>query len=97
MMLEGLSEKPLGKLLDFLEENKFNAMRLLFNMQDWRDDPPVPQEHFSHFLNPEMIGLSYRQVLLQITRSAAQRGILVMLACHRLRRHLRVKRSRRRR
>ena len=86
MMLEGLHVKPIDRLFDFLVEHEFNAMRLLFNMQDWRDDPPVPEDHFSAALNPELVGLSYRQMLLQVTRIAAKRGILVLLACHRLRR-----------
>ena len=86
LMLEGLNVRPLGKLLDFLVEHQFNAMRLLFNMQDWRDDTAIPQEHFSPLLNPELVGLRYRAMLLHITRAAAQKGIMVMLACHRLRR-----------
>jgi len=86
MMLEGLNMRPLGKLLDFLTEHKFNALRLLFNMQDWRDDAAIPQDHFSAYLNPEFVGLRYRAMLLQVTRAAAQKGIMVMLACHRLRR-----------
>ena len=85
-MLEGLNERPLDKLLDFLVENQFNAMRLLFNMQDWRDDTKIPSDHFSAILNPEMVGLRYRAMLLQVTRAAKQKGIMVMLACHRLRR-----------
>ena len=86
MMLEGLHVKPIDRIFDFLVEHEFNAMRLLFNMQDWRDDPPVPQDHFSAELNPEFVGLSYRQMLLTVTRLAARRGILVLLACHRIRR-----------
>lgn len=86
LMLEGLNMRPLGKILDFLTEHKFNAMRLLFNMQDWRDDTAIPQDHFSAYLNPEFVGLRYRAMLLQVTRAAAQKGIMVMLACHRLRR-----------
>ena len=31
MMLEGLREKPIDRLFDFLVQNEFNAMRLLFN------------------------------------------------------------------
>ena len=86
MMLEGLHVRPLDKILEFLVEHQFNAMRLLFNMQDWRDDSEVPQDHFSPMLNPELVGLRYRAMLQHITRAAAKRGILVLLACHRLRR-----------
>ena len=86
MMLEGLSVRPLDRILDFLVEHKFNAMRLLFNMQDWRDDSEIPQDHFSPLLNPELIGLRYREMLQYIARAAAQKGIMVLLACHRLRR-----------
>ena len=83
MMLEGLHVKPIDRLFDFLVEHEFNAMRLLFNMQDWRDDSPWPALQFSAALNPELVGLSYRHMLLQVTRIAAKRGILVLLACHR--------------
>lgn len=86
MMLEGASVRPIGSLLDFLASNQFNAMRLLFNMEDWRDDTAVPKGHFSALLNPELVGLRYREMLRYIIHAAAQRGILVLLACHRLRR-----------
>ena len=86
MMLEGLNQRPIEKILDFLVEHKFNAMRLLFNMQDWRDDSPIPQDHFSAFLNPDFVGLNYRGMLREVVRKAADKGILVMLACHRIRR-----------
>ena len=86
MMLEGLNQRPIEKILDFLVEHKFNAMRLLFNMQDWRDDSPIPQDHFSAFLNPDFVGLNYRGMLREVVRKAADKGTLVMLACHRIRR-----------
>jgi len=86
MILEGLNERPLGALLDFLVEHQFNAMRLLFNMQDWRDDPVIPAAHYNTFLNPELEGMRYRKFLQHVVREAATRGILILLACHRLRR-----------
>ena len=60
MILEGLNERPLGALLDFIAEHQFNALRLLFNMQDWRDDPLIPPDHYSTFINPEFEGIRYR-------------------------------------
>ena len=86
MILEGLDRRPLGALLDFVLENQFNAMRLLFNMQDWRDNPKIPADHYSAILNPELEGLRYRGVLQYIIHEAGKRGILILLACHRLKR-----------
>jgi hypothetical protein len=86
LVLEGLELRPLGTLLDFLAANQFNAMRLLFNMQDWRDDPPLPPDNFSPVINPELVGMTYRGFLRHVTREAGRRGMLILLACHRLRR-----------
>ena len=86
MVPEGLDKRRLGDLLDFLVEHNFNSVRLLFNMQDWRDDPPIPASSFSMALNPQLIGSTYRQGLRAVVRAAAARNILVLLACHRLRR-----------
>lgn len=86
MVLEGLNQRPMSALFDFLEMHQFNALRLLFNMQDWRDDPIVPQDHFSPLLNPELAGLRYREFLQLVITEASKRGILILLACHRLRR-----------
>lgn len=86
MILEGLDKRPLGVLLDFLVENQFNALRLLFNMQDFRDNPEVPEEHFSAILNPALQGLRYRGMLQHVVHEAGKRGILILLACHRLKR-----------
>ena len=86
MVLEGLDRRPIGAILDFLAEHEFNALRLLFNMQDWRDDPRIPPSHYSPIFNPQMVGMSYRSFLRFVIREAAKRGILILLACHRLRR-----------
>ena len=55
-------------------------------MQDWKENPTIPSTHFSSALNPQLLGATYRQMLSIIVREAAERNILVLLACHRLRR-----------
>jgi hypothetical protein len=89
LVLEGLEVRSLDSLLSWVSSQKFNALRLLFNMQDWRDNPVVPPEHFSAELNPELVGARYRDMLVIVTRAAARHGILVMPACHRLKRSYR--------
>ena len=76
----------MDSLLYWIASHKFNALRLLFNMQDWLDNPLVPTEHFSATLNPEFVGAHYRDMLLIVARAASRHGILVMPACHRLKR-----------
>ena len=55
-------------------------------MEDWIADLHVPGDNFDHHLNPELMGVTYRQMLRIVIRAAARRQILVLLSCHRLRR-----------
>ncbi|KAL1508347.1 hypothetical protein AB1Y20_004457 [Prymnesium parvum] len=88
-MPEGLGYRPIGEYIDFLADHRFNALRLLFNAEDWRANPIV--SHGSDWrlradLNPQFVGATYRQMLRLVVRAAAARRLLVMPTLHRLRR-----------
>eukprot|EP00965_Chrysotila_dentata_P029117 968321-Pleurochrysis_carterae.AAC.4 len=82
----GLKERSATHLLQWASSNSFNALRLMFNWEDWDANEQIPQEHFSAQLNPGLVNATYRQMLLHIVRTSAERGILVLLACHRIQR-----------
>jgi aryl-phospho-beta-D-glucosidase BglC (GH1 family) len=85
-MPEGLDLRRMSELMDFIADQGFNSIRLLFNMEDWLRDPIIPQDRFSSSLNPELHGARYRQMFKVVIRAAARRQLLVLMACHRLRR-----------
>ena len=43
MMPEGLHARPAARIVDFIVDHGFNAVRILFNMEDWINNPPVRQ------------------------------------------------------
>ena len=86
LMPEGLHVRRMDELIDFIADQGFNSIRLFFNLEDWNSNPLVPQQHFSPQLNPELIGLTYHKMFRVVIQKAAQRQLLVLLTCHRLRR-----------
>ena len=76
--------------MKFLKENGFNAIRFLFNhemmLQDTPLDPPNEEKYGrgAPWEAPELAHLSYRAMFLRLAKAAAEHGILVLLACHRL-------------
>lgn len=78
----GLSAHTVGWYLDFLSANGFNAIRLLFNHESILGDGRISAAELSKA--PELYGLSYLQMFRSIALQAGQRGIVVMMACHRL-------------
>jgi len=88
----GLEERGVDEYLGFLEQEGFNALRLLFSHEYVALDP-LTLEHdprddklsFDRQKTPALVGSSYLGVLELITSRAAEHGILVLLACHRLR------------
>ncbi|KAL1523818.1 hypothetical protein AB1Y20_018740 [Prymnesium parvum] len=86
MMPEGMDVRRMSDLLDLIADQGFNSIRLTFNMEDWIADPLIPQDGFDHDLNPELVDVTYREMLRLVVRKAGRRQLLVLLACHRLRR-----------
>ena len=81
----GLLERSVEDYLGFMQRYGFNAWRLMFSWEAWVKDEPIPPAHFSRTRNPRLVGTTYRTMLTHLVRQAAKRGILVLLACHRIR------------
>mmetsp|Transcript_61590 Transcript_61590/g.102477 ORF Transcript_61590/g.102477 Transcript_61590/m.102477 type:complete len:601 (-) Transcript_61590:127-1929(-) len=91
-MLYGLEYRGLDEFLEFLAANKFNALRLLFNHEYVNANPSTPLRDFRDQKltfdpnkTPELRGTTYIQMLQVVASKAARHGILVLLACHRIR------------
>mmetsp|Transcript_34602 Transcript_34602/g.76054 ORF Transcript_34602/g.76054 Transcript_34602/m.76054 type:complete len:653 (-) Transcript_34602:916-2874(-) len=91
-MLYGLEERSLDEYFAFAASNGFNAMRLLFNQENVERDPPTPMNDprdgkitFDWRKSPELRGTTYIKMLQVVSSKAAEHGILILLACHRLR------------
>jgi hypothetical protein len=68
------------RYMDYLKRNQFNAIRLLFNHEHIlkNDIVDAPKEATILFQT------RYIEMFLILAREAAERGILVMMACHRM-------------
>ena len=76
----GLDVHSIAWYLDFLKTNNFNAIRLLFNHDSVLKDDIVETPRRERLL----FQVRYLEMFAVIAREAAKRGILVMLACHRI-------------
>lgn len=79
---DGLWVNSLDFYLDFLAENKFNALRLPFALDSVLTNPKPAREMMQ--AAPELWGLDYMSVIERVVDAAADRGILVLLDLHRL-------------
>lgn len=66
--------------MDYLKENHFNAIRLLFNHEHVLKNDIVDAPKLATVL----FQTRYIDMFLVLAREAAQRGLLVMIACHRV-------------
>lgn len=86
----GLQKLGMDYYFDFLQGEKFNAVRFLFAHQSVLDDASISYTHFEPKANPQLVdadsglGVSYIKSLVQLVRAAAAHDILVVLACQRL-------------
>ena len=76
----GLKEHGIGFYLDFLKSNQFNAVRLLFNHEHVLKNDIVDTPQQERFL----FQTRYVDMFKVFAREAGKRGILVMIACHRI-------------
>lgn len=76
----GLAENSIGFYLDFLRKHDFNAIRLLFNHEHVLKDDIVDAPRREKLL----FQVRYVQMFSILAKEAAKRGILVMIACHRI-------------
>ena len=80
----GLDKHTVGWYLDFLAAHDFNAIRLLFNHESILKNDIVEMTSEERAMEPSLIQVRYVDMFALIAREAAQRGILIMLACHRI-------------
>jgi endoglucanase len=64
-------------VLDFLQENDFNLIRLPFSWEIFITNSSAGD--FNKTFNPDFVGLSFPQMYDKVVDSASERGILVML------------------
>lgn len=76
----GLDVHSIGWYLDFLKRHNFNAIRLLFNHEHVLKDDIVETPQRERLL----FQVRYVQMFKVIAREAAKRGLLILLACHRI-------------
>ena len=76
--------------MQFLKDNHFNAIRFLFNHKTILDDmtlePPdeVKYGKGAPWEAPELQNFKYIDMFKRLAEVAADYGILIMIACHRL-------------
>lgn len=86
----GLDKHHIGWYMQFLKDNHFNAIRLLFNHKTILDDmtlePPdeVKYGKGAPWEAPELQNFKYIDMFKRLAEVAADYGILIMIACHRL-------------
>ena len=78
----GLHKHSIEWYLDWLSKRGFNAIRLLFNHESVLDNKEI--DHIDVGRSPQLIGMKYLEMFAEFADQAARKGILVMMACHRL-------------
>ena len=87
----GLDKHPISWYMEFLKRHGFNAIRFLFNHDSVLGDAMLeaPNEKVygvgAPWEAPELAHYSYLDMFLKLAQVAAEHGILVMIAAHRLR------------
>ena len=76
----GLAAHSIEWYLDFLQKHKFNALRLLFNHEHVFKDDIVQTPQRERLLFQKR----YVHMFGILAREAAKRGVLVLIACHRI-------------
>jgi len=79
-----LTQRSLDDLMSFMQVNGFNALRLLFSLQNVEENMPTPAKGFNPDNSPELANTDYLGMLEAIVKKAGEHNILVLLACHRL-------------
>lgn len=84
--LARVATTQIGWYLDFLKRHRFNAIRLLFNHQSvlrsGETSERVSSDDVLH--DAQLAGMTYLEMFAEIANQAASRGIVILIACHRL-------------
>ena len=78
----GLNHRSLGELMEFVQANGFNALRVTFSLQNVESNELTPSSAAAHSV--ELAGTDYVGMLEAIVAMAARRNLLVLLGCHRI-------------
>ena len=87
----GLDKHDIGWYMTFLRDNGFNAIRLLFNhegiLTNATLEPPDEAKYGAGapWEAPELQEYGYLEMFARLAEVAAEHGILILMACHRLR------------
>lgn len=80
---KGLNIRTMDQIFQFMQSNKFNALRLPFSLKLALDyDSPVPATE--SFLDQDLHGLTKRQLMKKVVEKAAEYQMVVLLDMHRL-------------
>ncbi|CAN8063148.1 unnamed protein product [Agarophyton chilense] len=82
----GMTYTSVVDILEFTNRHEFNAIRLPLSVENIMSNS-LPDGGITPFKNPEISGLPYLDMVLQIVRMAADRHILILLDIHRLESH----------
>ena len=86
----GLDKHQISWYMEWLRTHKFNAIRLLFNHEMMLADSPLEPPNTEVYganapwESPELEGFHYLEMFAKISEVAAEHGILIMMAAHRL-------------
>ena len=81
----GLDRHSMGWYFDWMKERKFNAVRFLFNHKMILDNPALEMPWGGANAPPDFKEVkNYLKMFRKLAEEAAERGILVLMAAHRL-------------
>ncbi len=86
----GLDRNPISWYMQFLSDNGFNAIRFLFNHDDFLTNDVLDAPDYAKYGQdapweaPELTQYRYTDMFVKLAQAAAEQGILIMMAAHRL-------------
>ena len=79
----GLKQRSMDGLLDFIQEQGFNAIRILISHRSAMINGKIPAGEFDEGRTPELVNARYLDQIELMMRKAADRNLLVMINAHR--------------
>ena len=81
----GLNKHSVDWYMEQIAQRGFNAVRLLFNHQSVLSNEVIESADVG--FSPQLFGMTYLEMFAEIADIAARKGILIMMACHRINPH----------
>lgn len=79
----GLKSRSMDGLLDFIQEQGFNSIRILISHRAVMINGKIPAGEYDEGRTPELVNLRYLDQIQLMMRKAADRRLLVMINAHR--------------